>query len=46
MPGDRVGFLMKTFRQSEYGKFSEEQIINQAVAVWYEDEHPATGANS
>ena len=34
MPGTRVGFLMKTFRQSDYGRFSEDEILHQAVAVW------------
>ena len=40
MPGTRVRFLMKTFRQSEYGKFSEEEIIHQAVAIWDENDPP------
>ena len=39
-PGTRIGFLMKTFRQSEYGNFSEEEIIHQALALWEEDDQP------
>ena len=39
-PGTRIGFLMKTFRQSEYGNFSEEEIIHQALALWEEEDQP------
>ena len=44
MPGTRMGFLMKTFRQSEYGKFSEDEILHQALAVWEVNDPP--GNNS
>ena len=44
MPGTRVGFLMKTFRQLEYGRFSEEEIIHQAVAVWEEADLPSNNS--
>ena len=40
IPGTRVGFLMKTFRQSDYGRFSEDEILHQALAVWDEDDLP------
>ena len=40
IPGSRVGFIMKSFRQSDYRRFSEEEIIHQALAVWEEEDPP------
>ena len=31
---------MKSFRQSDYRRFSEEEIIHQALAVWEEEDPP------
>ena len=31
---------MKTFRQSDYGRFSEDEILHQALAVWEEEDLP------
>ena len=39
-PGTRVGFLMKTFKQTDYGKLSEDGNLNQAIVVWVKDDPP------